>query len=191
MRFITFLVASFIIWPSVFSVTPKDVCLKKITKLLSTFLTSLQLGKALDGMFTDGYNGNADFEDVLANVQDTIYSGLTNTQLMTAMNIMGGLNNDLGSADASTALENLMSAIQTALFPNAQKIFVKIQSMKTAGKPKAKCLQKGYKMMNKIFTKGKVKKILQQVKDSVGTKSWNSVQTRMSGVLKFSQYTLT
>lgn len=47
---------------------------------------------------------------------------------MTAMNIMGGLNNDLGSDEASTALENVMSAIQTTLFPNAQKVIDSVMS---------------------------------------------------------------
>jgi hypothetical protein len=47
---------------------------------------------------------------------------------MTAMNIMGGLNNDLGTADASTALENVMSAVQQALLPNAQKVSYSVVS---------------------------------------------------------------
>lgn len=47
---------------------------------------------------------------------------------MTAMNIMGGLNNDLGSDEASTALDNVMSAIQTTLFPNAQKVIDSVMS---------------------------------------------------------------
>uniref|UniRef100_A0A914D2B5 Sperm-lysin n=1 Tax=Acrobeloides nanus TaxID=290746 RepID=A0A914D2B5_9BILA len=107
------------------------------------------------------------------------------------MDIMSGLQGDLGSNGAALALQNVMSVLQQAIVPYAEKITTRVQKLKKAGRKKATCFAKGYKMINKLMTKAEVRKIMQQVKNSVGTQSWSSVNNRMSGVLKFSQYTLT
>lgn len=63
--------------------------------------------------------------DCLHEISDflnNIYKQLTNSQVATAMDIMSGLQSDLGSNGAALALQNVMSVLQQAIVPYAQQV---------------------------------------------------------------------
>ncbi|KAH7723586.1 hypothetical protein AAVH_08853 [Aphelenchoides avenae] len=168
----------------------EQITVNKIKALLTTFATDAQLGKICQSLGENMYNGQT-VAQMGAGMQNIVMGSLSGSQMIDGLNIYNSVVNAIGgSAAAKAALSKAMTVFGNNLQPLVTQIQTKVNSMKSAGKPKATCLAQQSTMVNSFFTKARVQTIMQRLKTKLAGKEWTAVRKGLTNVIKFGQYGL-
>ncbi|KAK6732784.1 hypothetical protein RB195_016884 [Necator americanus] len=155
--------------------TPKMVLMKKITELVTEFLTDDQLSKAIDIAALEIHNGKR-AEEIMSELYDYFTNALNKEQLKTLTKGYKGLVKDLGDEGAAGVMERVKKVVAYAVTPAMETISEQGETPDLA-----------YLAMSRQMTPDFMKIVAGLVRDTLTPTEWNSVKLNYGAMFKISE----
>ncbi|RCN42381.1 hypothetical protein ANCCAN_11678 [Ancylostoma caninum] len=154
------------------TLTPKMLLTRKITQLVTGFLTDAQLSRAIDIAALDIHNGKR-ADEIMSDLYDYFTHTLDEVQLKAINQGYKAMVKDLGEEGAANAVERMKKVTAYAITPAVEQIRAEGQTPDLA-----------YMAMSRQLTPDFVRIVVGLVRDTLTPNEWNSVKAHYGGMLR-------